>query len=177
MRTALALVLATVAGLVVGAGQSAIDPKLQGQLKQLFPAAASFTPKGGNPPHFKALGGAPGVDKPPVLGFAFWTTELEPLERAYDGPIKMLVGLDATGILTGIVIVDHHEPYGYFSIDPPRFQAQFQGKDIRDPFRVGADVDAISRATVTITSATRAIKNSARRVAKQLIAPPPGPPR
>jgi transcriptional regulator of nitric oxide reductase len=85
----------------------------------------------------------------------------------------MLVGLDAAGVLTGIVIVDHHEPYGYFSIDLPRFPAQFKGKDIRDPFRVGNDIDAISRATITITSATRAIKNSARRVAKQLIAPPP----
>jgi NosR/NirI family nitrous oxide reductase transcriptional regulator len=173
IRNALSLVLVVAAGLVVTGGQQAMDPKLHGQLKQLFPAAASFTPKGGSPPHFTALGGQAGAEKPPVLGFAFWTTELEPLERAYDGPIKMLVGLDAAGVLTGIVIVDHHEPYGYFSIDLPRFPAQFKGKDIRDPFRVGNDIDAISRATITITSATRAIKNSARRVAKQLIAPPP----
>ena len=35
-----------------GAAQSGIDPVL---LKRLFPAAASFSPKGGDPPHVKAL--------------------------------------------------------------------------------------------------------------------------
>jgi NosR/NirI family nitrous oxide reductase transcriptional regulator len=157
---------------LIGAGQSAPDAKLSGQLKQLFPASASFTPKGGSPPHFKALGSAQ-----QLLGYAFWTTEIEPLERGYEGPIKMLVGLDTLGVLTGVVVVDHHEPYGNFSVEPPEFAAQFKGKSIRDPFRVGGDVDAVSRATITVTSATRAIRNSARRVARQLITPPPAPPK
>ena len=170
MRIPLAASLFIVGGVVVATGQSAAEARLQGQLKQLFPASASFSPKGGNPPHFKALG--PGEQ---LLGYAFWTTELEPLERGYDGPIKMLVGLDASGVLTGVIVVDHHEPYGSFSVEPPEFAAQFKGKSIRDPFRVGADVDAVSRATITITSAARAIRNSARRVARQLIAPPPAP--
>ena len=61
----------------------------------------------------------------------------EPLERGYDGPIKILVGLDSKGILTGIVVAEHNEPYGNFSVDLPRFPAQFRGKNIRDPFRVG----------------------------------------
>jgi NosR/NirI family nitrous oxide reductase transcriptional regulator len=112
-----------------------------------------------------------------MLGYAFWTTEIEPLERGYDGPIKMLVGLDTSGVLTGVVVVDHHEPYGSFSVEPPEFAAQFKGKSIRDPFKVGGDVDAVSRATITITSATRAIRNSARRVARQLITPPAEPPK
>jgi hypothetical protein len=38
---------------------------------------------------------------------------------------------------------------------------------------VGGDIDAVSRATISITSATRAIKNSARRMATGLLAPPP----
>jgi len=33
-------------------------------------------------------------------------------------------------------------------------------------------VDAVSRASITIGSATRAIRNSARRIAKQYLAPP-----
>src|SRR5436305_12779957 len=96
---------------VVLAAQVSIDPKVQGQLKRLFPAATSFSPKGGDPPHFKALNGQN------LLGLAFWTTELQPLERAYDGPIKILVGMDAKGILTGIIVVEHHEPYGHFAVD------------------------------------------------------------
>ena len=102
---------------------------------------------------------------------AFWTTELAPLERGYDGPIKMLVGMDTRGILTGLVVVEHHEPYGYFSVDLPKFSAQFKGKDIRDRFRVGADIDAVTTATLTVRSAARAARNSARRVARQLLTP------
>jgi transcriptional regulator of nitric oxide reductase len=167
------IALTGLGGVVIRAGQAA-DARLQDQLKRLFPAAATFSPKGGTPPHFKALSAATGAEAPRTLGFAFWTTELEPLERGYDGPIKMLVGLDTAGVLTGVVVVSHHEPYGDFSIEPPEFAAQFKGKSIRDPFKLGVDVDAVSRATITMTSATRAIRNSSRRVAKQLVTPPSG---
>jgi len=37
---------------------------------------------------------------------------------------------------------------------------------------VGADVDAVSRASITIGSATRAIRNSARRIARTYLTPP-----
>lgn len=154
-------------GLVALAGQAPADARLQANLKHLFPLAATFSPKGGDPPHFKAFG--PGQT---LLGLAFWTTELDPLERAYDGPIKILVGMDPKGFLTGVVVVEHHEPYGNFSIERSEFAAQFRGKSIRDAFKVGVDVDAVSRATISITSASRAIRNSSRRVARQLLAPP-----
>ena len=68
------------------------------------------------------------------------------------------------------------EPYGSFSVQPAKFGAQFKGKSIRDPFRVGADVDAVSRASITITSAARAIRDSARMVAKQLLPADAGKP-
>jgi len=102
---------------------------------------------------------------------AFWTTDLQPLERGYDGPIKILVGLDTKGIITGIIVTEHREPYGNFSIDLPQFAAQFKGKSVRDPFKVGADIDAVSRASISIGSATRAIRNSARRMARELPLP------
>ena len=167
----LAAVLTLVAGVMtVGYTQTAVDPKLQGQLTQLFPAA-TFSPKLPEPPHFKAFAPAPAPPQT-LAGLAFWTTELEPLERGYDGPIKILVGMDTKGFLTGIVVAGHNEPYGDFSVDTPEFAAQFKGKNIRDPFRVGGDVAAVSRATITVTSAARAIRISARRIATQLLAPP-----
>ena len=166
MRYSASIVFALVAVAVLAA-QAPMDPKLQNNLKRLFPAATSFSPKGGDPPHFKAFNGQA------LLGLAFWTTELQPLERAYDGPIKILVGMDTKGILTGIVVVEHHEPYGNFSVDTAGFAAQFRGKSIRDAFKVGVDVDAVSRATISITSSSRAIRNSARLAARQLLPPPP----
>lgn len=161
------------AGWMIAAGaQSTVDARQQAQLKRLFPAATAFSPKGGDPPHFKAFVSDAKSGLQTLAGLAFWTTEIDPLERAYDGPIKILVGLDTKGVLTGIIVTDHHEPYGDFSIDRAEFAAQFRGKNIRDPFKVGGDIDAVSRATISVTSASRSVRNSARRVARQLLAPP-----
>jgi transcriptional regulator of nitric oxide reductase len=145
------------------------DPELLGQLKKLFPEAATFSAKTGSPAVYRAFG-AGGESE--LLGLAYWTTELEPLERGFDGPIKMLVGLNTAGEITNILVTDHREPYGYFSLDLPDWAKQFENKNIRDAFKVGADIDAITRATITVTSASRAIRNASRKVARAHLAPP-----
>ena len=165
--------LFVISAFLVGAGTLALgqgaDAQLTARLKNLFPSAASFSPKEGEPPHFTAYGA--GANKP-VVGYAFWTTEVVPLERGYGGPIPILVGIDIKGILTGVVVGDHREPYGDFSIDRAEFPAQFRNKDVRDPFKLGGDIDAVSRATITMSAATRTIRNGSRRIARQLITPP-----
>lgn len=175
MRAALVIALATFAASVVH-GQATADARLTAQLRQLFPQAAVFSARIGTPPHYEARASETRADGTPtpasLQGVAFWTTDLDPLERGYDGPIKILVGLDMRGTIVGIIVADHHEPYGYFSVDLPEFAGQFIGKSVRDPFRVGGDVDAVSRATLTVQSATRAIRNSSRRIAAALIRPP-----
>ena len=85
--------------------------------------------------------------------------------------IRILVGMDLAGILSGVVVDSDTEPYGYFSVEPPRFAAQFKGKSVRDGFRVGVDIDAVSRASLSVGSATRAIRDSARIVARALLTP------
>ena len=165
-----------VAALLIGSGslavgQAGIDASVLDKLKRLFPAATTFTPKEGEPLHFTAYTGD-GRGGRSLLGYAFWTTEVVPLERGYGGPIVMLVGLDTKGLISGIIIGDHREPYGNFSIDMPQFSAQFRNKDIRDPFKLGEDIDAVSRATITMSSAVRSIRNASRRVARTLLAPP-----
>jgi len=160
MRIAVLAVLLVSAAIAV-AGQSSSDSKLQAQLKQLFPSATGFSAKEGQPPHFKAYSGGQ-----TVAGYAFWTTDFVPQEHGYHGPIHILVGLNLTGNLTGVVVDYDSEPYGYFSVEPPKFAEQFKGKSIRDQFRVGADVDAVSRASISIASAARAIRDSSRMAAK-----------
>lgn len=168
----LALILVFGLGtLVVVSGQSRSDSKLPSQLKRLFPNATSFSEKLPDPPHFNAYSGDP---KSPgsLIGYAFWTTDLTPLERGYDGPIKVLVGMTPQAKLTGIVVSEHKEPYGDFSIDTAGFQDQFKNKDVRDAFKVGTDIDAISRATISITTVARSVRNSGRRIARELLTPP-----
>jgi transcriptional regulator of nitric oxide reductase len=157
--------------LPLAAGQTALDKTLEAQLRKVFPGASSFSAKQTQPlPHYVAYTGNPGSQT--VAGYVFWTTELEPLERGYDGPIKMLVGLDTNAHLTGVLVTEHHEPYGYFSVDLPEFAQQFKGKDIRDPFKVGSDVAAVSRASISINSSSRAIRNGSRRIARSMLTPP-----
>jgi transcriptional regulator of nitric oxide reductase len=171
MRNLVLLLIITICMLSFAAGQATFDKSLEAQLKRVFPNASAFSPKQARPlPHFIAYTGAPNAQT--VAGYVFWTTELEPLERGYDGPIKMLVGLDTNARLTGVLVTEHREPYGYFSVDLPEFARQFNGKDIRDPFKVGADVAAVSRATITITSSSRAVRNGSRRIARALMTPP-----
>jgi NosR/NirI family transcriptional regulator, nitrous oxide reductase regulator len=148
------------------------DPQLSALLHKLFPSAEGFSAKEGDPPHYKAYGPAGSAQAGELLGLAFWTTELDPLERGYDGPIKMIVGMDTTGVLTGVIVTDSREPYGYFSVELPEFAEQFERKSVREPFRVGDDIDAITRATVSVTSASRAVRNSARRIARAYLKPP-----
>jgi Na+-translocating ferredoxin:NAD+ oxidoreductase RnfG subunit len=97
---------------------------------------------------------------------------LTPLERGYDGPIKVLVGMDPQARVTGIVVAEHKEPYGDFSIDTARFQEQFRNKDIRDRFQVGTDIDRIATATISISTVARSVRNSGRRIARVLLTPP-----
>ncbi len=153
------------------AGSQNSEAALQTRLERLFPEAVRFSEKTGNPPHFEAYAQTPQGGEPALAGFAFYTTDLEPLERAYDGPIQVLVGMDLNGLLTGVIVVDHNEPYGYFSVDEPEFAAQFARKSIRARFKVGEDVDSVSRATISIRSATRAIRNSSRRIARRFLDP------
>ncbi len=148
------------------------NPRPDAHLKTLFPGAVSFSPLEGTPLHFKAYGVDPKTSpNAQPIGFAFWTTDLVPQEHGYHGPIHMLVGIDLKGVLTGLVVDYNSEPYGYFSVDPAKFAAQFKGKSVRDQFRVGDDIDAVSRASITMTSAARAVRDSSRMIARALLSP------
>ena len=167
---AIALSLCGVAMLAAGADRIFTTPNPAVELKRLFPGATAFSALTGEPLHFTAYGADLKTNpSAPPQGVAFWTTDLVPQEHGYHGPIHILVGMDMSGVLTGVVVTYNSEPYGYFSVEPPKFALQFKGKRISDPFRVGGDVDAVSRASISIASATRAIRDSARMVAKLLL--------
>ena len=135
---AIVLSLCCAAAAAVAADRIFTTPNPAAELKRLFPTAAAFSALTGEPLHFTAYSADPKTSpSAPPLGVAFWTTDLVPQEHGYHGPIHILVGMDMTGVLTGVVVTYNSEPYGYFSVEPPKFAMQFKGKNIRDPFRVG----------------------------------------
>ena len=161
----IALTFALVAGSIGLSGQVK-NTDLNMQLKVLFPSATSFGPKEGKPPVIKAYAADPKTRAQTLLGYAAYTTDWQPFERGYDGPIKILVGVSTAGMVTNIVVAEHKEPYGYRSIDQQRYADQFINKNVHDPFKVRGDVDAVSGATSTVGSATRSIRDTAKRVAE-----------
>jgi transcriptional regulator of nitric oxide reductase len=174
LRKLVALVVLLFAGGLVAIAAERIytNPHPDAHLKKLFPDAVAFSPLSGSPLHFTAYAKDPATNpgaKP--LGFAFWSTDLVPNEHGYHGPIHMLIGMNMSGILTGVIVDYHSEPYGYFSVEPAEFAAQFVNKSIRDPFRVGDDIDAVSRASLSIASAARAVRDSSRAMARAFLSP------
>ena len=166
-------VLVLAAGVLLGAQRRIagfIDPMPTARLKELFPSATAFTPRGDKDPlYFTAYAGNPATTKP--LGYAFWTIDLVPGELGYHGHIHMLVGMNTVGRLTGVIVDVNTEPYGDISIELPEFPLQFKGKSIRDKFEVGQDVDVVSRATITVRAAAREIRESSRMVARAVLSP------
>ena len=148
------------------------NPKPEAHFKAIMPAAGAFSSFGGTPPHWKAFAADPAGNRgAEPVGYIFWTTDLAPDEFAYHGPIHILVGLDTKGIITGAVVDYHSEPYGYFSVEPAEWAAQFKGKSVFDRFVVGSDIDAISRASISVKSGTRAVRDSVRAAARAFLSP------
>lgn len=143
------------------------------KLKEIFPKAVAFTPRGEKDPlYFTAYAADPTKNpnaKP--IGWAFWTMDLVPGELGYHGHIHMLVGMDPAGRIAGVIMDVNTEPYGDISINLPEFPHQFKGKSIRDRFEVGQDVDLVSRATITVRAAARTIRESSRMVARAVLTP------
>jgi transcriptional regulator of nitric oxide reductase len=174
LKRLVALVVLLLAGGVASGAADRIftNPKPEAHFKKLFPNAAAFSTFGGTPPHYTAYAADPAkTPNAPVLGYIFWTTDMVPQEHGYHGAIHILVGLNLNGTINGVVVDYDSEPYGYFSVDPPEFAEQFKGKTIFDKFQVGVDVDAVSRASLSVNSATRAIRDSTRMVARALLDP------
>ena len=137
------------------------------QLAAVLPQAQRFSPKQGNPPVY--IGYESEAKDAEIVGYAFETTDFEPQEIGYSAPIEVLVGVDLAGELTGIEILFYRESYksirGDF-LNSERFPNQFDGKSVADGFRVGRDIDGVSRATISSWAVSRGIRNSAREVAR-----------
>ena len=138
-------------------------------LREVLPDADTFRFVDTGTPHYRGYRTDANGNET-LVGFGFFNVDFAPTVRGYKGEIWMLIGMDPGGTLTKVSIVYHNEPFGYFSIDPPKFVEQFRGKSVLDRLTVGVDIDAVSRATITNNSAVRAIRDSARRMAREFLA-------
>ncbi|HDZ10213.1 NosR/NirI family protein [Pseudohongiella sp.] len=143
------------------------------QLKEVMPAAERFSDKAGTPPVFTAFKTDPASGDDVIVGYVFQTSDLPPEEIGFSSTIDVLVGLDPDATVTAIKVLDYNESFlssrgDFLSIRP--FQEQFRRKPLSDPFRVGRDIDGVSRATITSWATSRGVYNAARRVAQAYLA-------
>lgn len=150
--------------------ETELAPADEAALRRLIPQADHFELVETSSRHFRAYTSLVPGSEPRLVSLAFFTTDLTPRIYAYKGRITTLVGMDTSGTLIGVRVVHHYEPFGYFSIDRPDFPEQFVGKNILDPLEVGKDIDAVSRATITVEAATRAIRQGARQLVRDFLA-------
>ena len=148
-------------------------------LRDMMPAAERFSAKEGDPPVFRGFGVDPSSGSETLVGYVFLTSDLPPEPVGFNGPVRVLVGMDLEGRLTGIRVMEYWESLrtsrGDF-LARPGFQSRFSGKHVTEPFRVRRDVDGITGATITVAAMAAGIRNAARRVAAAYLtgSGPPG---
>ena len=170
MRRVLGVIVVLALGLLRPTGASAqrsleVDDEL---LHEIFPGAERLGPKQGSPPVFRAFATDPATGSEVLVGFVFTTPDVPPEESGYNAPIEMIVGLDIEGQITGVRVLHYSESLSSTRGDflrNGRWEQQFAGKRLTDPFRVRRDVVNVSGATISVASASRGIRNAARRIA------------
>lgn len=142
-----------------------ISPDL---LQEVMPEAERFSEGPADPPVIEgfAVDSLSGAET--LVGYVFVTSDLPPEAMGYSAPIRVLVGMDLEGIVTGIEVLDYRESLrrsrGDF-LNRGSYLSQFPGKHVSEPFQIRNDVDGISGASITTSAMARGIRNAARRVA------------
>ena len=127
----------------------------------VFPGADRFGPVEGSPPASAAYKAGS------IAGYVFETSDI-----GYSGkPIRILVGLDTNGVITGAKVIEHHEPILLVGIPQEKlfaFVEHYVGRSIIDMVGKGATkaVDAVSGATVTSVVINDGLPRSALAIAK-----------
>lgn len=164
------LILLTLTGSSLGLAQTQWQNLDSSWLSEVMPAASSFSKKAGDPPVIRAYRSAAQEE---IIGYVFTTPDVPPEELGFSGTIHMLIGMDLDGVLTGVKILHYDESYKSFRgdfIGDSGIASGLSGKSVSDEFRLGVDVDAISRATISSWALARGARNAARRVAENYLA-------
>ena len=86
----------------------------------------------------------------------------------YSGPIRLLVGIDADGAVTGLSVLEHRETPGLGDgIESPDWKQQFVGRSLGNPvskgWRIrgdGGEFDQLTGASVTPRAVVKAVRET-----------------
>jgi hypothetical protein len=95
--------------------------------------------------------------------YAAESAALAPAVQGYGGPFDLLVVVDESGDFDRLLMVRHKETPSYVT-GAPEFLASFVGISATAPLEPGADVDALTRATVTSEAFAAAARLTGRKI-------------
>lgn len=88
--------------------------------------------------------------------------------QGYSGNVKVMVGVDPAGEILGVKVLDQTETPGFYArIEKSDLTANFAGMQVTSPFKLGDDVDGVTRATVTSHAITEAVRKASYTLAEQ----------
>ncbi len=137
--------------------------------KDVMPNADSFSEKEGSPPVIKAYRKDLASGEDELIGYVFYSPDFPPEPDGFSGPVKVLVGMDLEGLITGVKVVFYRESLRYSSgdfLEEPGVQEQFIGMSARDRYRVDKEIDGLARATISMRAMARTVRNSVRHVTR-----------
>jgi sulfite exporter TauE/SafE len=120
------------------------------------------------PPHFVVYEGEGSAKN--EKGYVVSSTCCDSGISGYGGPIPMLVGIESSGVIHDIKILENRETPSYSSAVFSRiYLDSFRGKSVDDPFEVGKDVDAVSGATITLKAFVKTLENTVRVFSENIL--------
>jgi len=125
-------------------------------LRRALPEASEFRPAADG----MYAGRDPRNATSPVVGYVT-------VGRAdgYGGPMRVAVGLDTSGNVAGVSIIDHKETPPFFDrIKAGDYLEDLVGKSYADPFIPGDDINTVSGATVSLDALATSVRRGARRL-------------
>lgn len=89
-----------------------------------------------------------------TIGWTVVSTEMGKIN-----PITFLVGISKEGKVLEVYVLEFRDMFGA-EVKRRSFLRQFQGKVLKNPLKVGRDIDAVTQATISSNAATTAVKKS-----------------
>ncbi len=142
--------LASLAAPVRAEGESLGDFLSATPAAELIPGADAYGKAEGSPPLVPVLSGGE------TVGYAYLNTDYTSAVGYSGKPIRILVGIDAKGVIRGFKLVEHKEPIVLIGIPEAKVVASLNSLIGKDLGRVASgqeqipQVDIVSGATVTV---------------------------
>ena len=85
----------------------------------------------------------------------------------YAGPVKVMVGIDPAGTVLGTYVTSNSETPNYYErIENEKFLEEFIGLPVISPFKIGEEIEAVTRATVTSNAIAEAVRTASYTIAE-----------